>query len=159
MDILSHGLWGATILRERRFVWWAFLSGMAPDLLGSGGAFVYLLSIGEFWGTGTWQLLPKWAREVYHFHHGVLGAALYFYILSIFVRSFRLLILPYFLHVLMDALVHTNDSIDRLLYPIALNTGIHGLNWWEHWWIMALSVGGLVFVNVFLWLRKRDTDQ
>ena len=156
MDILSHGLWGATIIRQRKLVWWGFLSGMMPDILGSGGAFMYLLSIGEFWGTGTWQLLPAWAKELYHFHHSLLSVALYFLVLTLFLREYHALILPYLLHVVMDAFVHANDSIDRLLYPVALNVGIHGLNWWEHWWIVALNGASLIIINIVIIFRRRS---
>ena len=154
MDILSHGLWGATLLRKRELVWWAFLAGVAPDILGSGGAFVYLLSVGKLWGTGTWQLLPVWAKELYHFHHSLLSVLVYFFILTVVLRKYRLLILPYLLHILMDAVVHANDMVDRLFYPGEFGTNLGGLNWWEHWWIMALNVSGLILLNFFLWFRS-----
>lgn len=156
MDILSHGLWGATILRERKVVWWAFLAGIAPDVLGSGSAFVYLLTIGKFWGTGMWRLLPGWTKELYHFHHSLLGVLVYFMALSLFLRNYRLLILPYALHVLMDAFTHSNDSLDRLFYPLEAGANIHGLNWWEHWWIMALNGASLIIINAVLILRRRS---
>ncbi|MBI3440463.1 MAG: hypothetical protein HY052_01440 [Proteobacteria bacterium] len=157
MDILSHGLWGATILRNRKVVWWAFLSGMAPDILGSGGAFIYLLTIGKFWGTGTWQLLPPWAKELYHFHHSLLAALIYFLLLRCISRRHGILILPYLLHILMDAFTHATDGGGRLLYPLHTSLGISGLNWWEHWWIMALNIAGLAVVNGFFWLRGKQS--
>src|SRR5712692_3868376 len=154
MDILSHGLWGATIVRRRKLVWWAFLSGMLPDVLGGGVGFVYLLSVGEFWGRGTWQLLPDWAKASYAFHHSLLGAGLYFLLLLLFLPDYRILILPYLLHIIMDTFVHANDMIGRLLYPLSVNSGLHGLNWWEHWWILALNIFFLVSINVILFFRR-----
>lgn len=159
MDILSHGLWGVTILRDRKTMWWAFLSGMAPDLLGSGGAFIYLLTIGEFWGTGTWQLLPPWAKELYRFHHSLLAVLVYFLAFYFISIRYSILILPYLLHVLMDTLVHANDMSNRLFYPLEPSIGIYGLNWWEHWWIVALNVAGLLAINLFLWFRRRKLSQ
>ena len=155
MDVLSHGLWGATILRDRKLIWWAFLSGMLPDLLGSGSGFIYLLTIGEFWGRNTWQLLPDWSRELYRLHHSLLSVAVYFVLLTIFLRNYPMLILPYLLHVLMDVPVHATDMMNRLFYPLVVDSGVYGLNWWEHWWIEAANFCALVIINLVLFLRRR----
>lgn len=166
MDILSHGLWGATVLRpfrkgedKRKFLLWAMLAGMAPDILGSGAAFIYLLMIGEFWGEGTWQFLPQWTRELYHFHHSLLSVVVYWAILFIVVREYDILILPYLFHVLLDGVTHDTNLLNRLFYPAVFDYGIHGLNWWEHWWIMGLNVVGLLLVNAFFFLRKKSGSQ
>lgn len=155
MDILSHGLWGATILRQRRLVWWALLAGMAPDILGSGSAFVYLLTVGKFWGTDTWQYLPQWTRELYHVHHSLLSVVLYWLILLAFLRRYDILIIPYLFHVLLDGFTHDTNILNRFLYPLAVEAGMHGLNWWEHWWIMALNAAGLAAVNLLFVVRRR----
>ena len=156
MDIISHGLWGATLVRKRNLFWWTFLAGMAPDILGSGPAFLYLLTIGKFWGTETWQLLPQWTRESYHFHHSILSVIIYYIILIIFLRRYSILIIPYLFHVVLDAFVHSTDMTNRLFYPLEPNAGIWGLNWWEHWWIVALNVGGLIVVNTIFLAQRRS---
>jgi hypothetical protein len=155
VDIFSHGLWGATILRKRKLAWWAFLVGMAPDLLGSGAAFIYLLTIGRFWGTDTWQYLPDWTKGMYHFHHSLLALLLYFVALYLISIRYSILLLPYAFHILLDAFTHENNIFNRLFYPGVYEMNLRGLNWWEHWWIMALNVSALVGINAFFFLRKR----
>ena len=155
MDILSHGLWGATIVRRRKFVWWAILAGMAPDILGSGPAFVYLLTIGKFWGTGTWQYLPQWTKDCYLFHHSLVAVLIYWAVLFVFAREYDILILPYLFHVFLDVFTHDTIMVNRLFYPNHVESGVQGLNWWEHSWIMLLNAAALILINAFLIIRRR----
>lgn len=159
MDILTHGLWGATILRRRKGVWWAFLAGTVPDLLGSTPAFIYLLTMGKFWGTDTWQYLPQWTREVYHFHHSFLSVVLYGVVVSVAARGYVVLLIPYAFHVLLDGFTHSTDIVNRLLYPTVFDVCIHGLNWWEHGWIVAVNVAALLLINVALVARRHRRNQ
>lgn len=159
MDILSHGLWGATIVRKRKLVWWALLAGMAPDILGSAAAFVYLLTIGKFWGTASWQYLPQWTKDLYLFNHSLLAVLIYWIVLFVFAREYDILILPYIFHVLLDVFTHDTIMLNRLFYPAVFQSGMQGLNWWQHWWIMGLNIAGLALINGFLFIRRRIANR
>ena len=157
MDILSHALWGATVIRTRPLLYWAFLTGAAPDILGSGPGFLYLLSVRHrMWSVGTWPLLLPWMQDNYHLWHSLVGSAFFFIFLLFFSQRFWILILPYLLHIFMDVLTHRGNGWQRMLFPFkftAVST-ISGINWWESWWVWPLNLGLLVAVNGIIEYRK-----
>ncbi|MFH1866504.1 MAG: hypothetical protein ABIJ81_00235 [Patescibacteria group bacterium] len=159
MDIFSHALWGATIIRKRSMIWWAALAGALPDILGSGPGAIYLLIIHQrFWGVNIWQLLPDWATANYHLWHGLVGVLIILLILWLIGRYWLILIFPYLLHVTIDLFTHQGDILHRLFYPI-LPYSIErqvGINWWEVGWVWLVNFGLLLLINIiFLFRRKK----
>ncbi|MDO8469519.1 MAG: hypothetical protein Q7S84_00675 [bacterium] len=170
MDLLSHALWGATIVRKRHLVWWAALFGALPDLVGSAPGFLYLLfARGILWGTDTWQLMPAWTHDAYHLSHSLLGIAVVAVTLACVgkwharttdtVRSggWLILILPFSFHIVLDLFTHVTDPLARLLFPFVAWDAAHviGVNWWESGWIIATNIATLILMNAFLWRRWR----
>ena len=159
MDLLSHALWGATIVRRKQFVWWAALFGALPDILGSGPGFLYLLfARGIIWGTNTWQAMPEWTRDAYHLSHSLLGVAIIAVLLLCIGRRWLLLLIPFSFHIVLDLFTHVTDPLARLLFPfVAWDAArVIGVNWWESEWIIAANVATLILVNAFLWRRGRS---
>ncbi len=158
MDLVSHALWGATVVRKRPFVWWAALFGALPDLLGSAPGFFYLLfARGILWGTGTWQFMPQWTRDAYHLSHSLLGLIIVAVALAAVGKRWLVFALPYAVHLTLDLVTHVTDPFARLLFPFMPweTARVVGVNWWESWWIMA-NAFVLIAVNLFLWQRRRS---
>ncbi|MFA4937449.1 MAG: hypothetical protein WC575_04175 [Patescibacteria group bacterium] len=158
MDIFSHALWGATIIRKKPLIWWAALVGALPDLLGSGPGFFYLLIIrNQFWGANIWQLLPTWAIVDYHFWHSLVSVLILLIILWLLGRRWLVLIFPYLLHLLIDLFTHQGDALYRLFYPLLSYSSERsgGINWWDVSWIWWINVGLLLIINFVLWFRKK----
>ena len=158
MDVLSHALWGATIIRKKPLVWYAALFGALPDILGSGPGFLYLLVVrGIIWGTDTWQLMPEWTHDAYHLSHSLLGIAIVAIALACVGRRKLVLLVTYAFHVAIDLATHVTDPLARLLFPFVPWDAAHviGMNWWESWWIIAANAGALLAVNMLLWRQKR----
>ncbi len=158
MDIISHALWGATVVRKKPLLWWAALTGAAPDLLSNGIAFLYLLfAHGRLWSTTTWPLLPPTLKSLYSLTHSLIGLAIVAGLFLLFERRYFVLVLPYALHLAMDLMSHRGDFLYRLLYPLVEYDAnrITGLNWWEHWWLWASNLALLVVVNLVVhWHHK-----
>jgi len=150
MDIFSHALWGATIVRTKTLVFGALLAGAAPDLLGSGPGFLYLLlAHHRIWSTTTWILLPGWMVGNYHLWHSLLGAGIFFMLLLFLAERFWILILPFLLHIFVDLFTHQGYIWYRLFFPFVrydINR-ISGINWWEHRWIWVTNFGLLILIN------------
>lgn len=157
MDLVSHALWGSTIIRRKPYVWWALFFGAAPDLLGSGpGVFYLLLVQHRFWSSTTWPLLPQALKDNYHFWHGLLATVIVFLAIVIIKQKAWFLILPYLLHIGMDLFTHVTDVSSSLFFPfVKYNSNrLISLNWWEHSWILAINILLLVIINLYLWSRK-----
>lgn len=159
MDIFSHAVWGATLVRKRPLVWWALLFGAGPDILGSGPGALYLLVVkGVFWGTNTWQLMPDFFRQNYAFWHSILGIAAIAIFLLIAGRRYLMLLLPFSFHVLLDLFTHETDILSRLFHPFTpyLPERVVGANWWESSWMLWVSTALLIGINLLVLLKSKN---
>jgi hypothetical protein len=158
MDIVSHALWGGTIVRKRPLLWWAFFFGALPDIISTGiGSIYYFFKTGSFLPENWWALLPTWSKNLYFWSHSVFGAAIILAILFFIGKRFTVLILPYLLHIGMDLFAHKGDQLSRLLYPLVRYKmeRVSGLNWWEHSWIWLANIALLIGINLFLWYKNK----
>ncbi|MDI6821243.1 MAG: hypothetical protein QMD65_03700 [Patescibacteria group bacterium] len=162
MDIVSHALWGVTVIRKKPLVWWALIFGILPDILSTGlGGIFLLFRYGSFWPENGWSLLPEWIKILYHINHSLLGVLIMFAILTVISRKILLLIIPYVLHIVIDLFTHEGDIIYRLFMPlINYNPNrVLGLNWWEHSWIWWLNIILLISANLIIWLIRRRREK
>lgn len=161
MDIISHALWGATVVRKKHLVWWAVLVGAAPDLLSNGVAFFYLLiAHSQLWSASTWPLLPSILKNAYNVTHSIVGVAIVAGLFFLFWKRYMILVIPYVLHVAMDLFAHEGNVINRLLFPFQESTiAVYGLNWWEQWWIWWINVALLVVVNFIFFIKEKSVIQ
>ena len=158
MDLISHGLWGIAITNKKVNPILAFFSGSLPDLVSSGLGFVYLLIYkGVFWSTNTWSLLPLWIQTLYYFSHSLLGAITFFIIITIF-RWPKILLLPYLFHLFLDVFTHAGSPINRLVFPLEINSTFHvTTNWWDNYWLIIIN-WALLLILLF-WQNKRPSGQ
>lgn len=158
MDIVSHALWGGTIIRKKPYLWWAFFFGAAPDILGSGPGFLYLLfSRHILWSSATWPLLPQILKDNYFLWHGLFAAAIVSLAIFIIRREAWFLILPYLLHSFVDIFTHQADPLSRLFSPFVSydSNRVLGLNWWESAWIWWLTTALLTSINLLIAYKNR----
>jgi hypothetical protein len=85
MDVLSHGLWGTALfgLRSQQEWRWAFLLGMAPDVIAF-GPFV----VAQMLGKASWPDFPPYVYEAYNFTHSIVVWAAIMGTVWLFVGKF-----------------------------------------------------------------------
>lgn len=157
MDIISHGIWGSTIIRRPKMVILAFISGTLPDLASTVAGFLYLQFSKGPTLAFNWNTLPAWSTYLYSFTHSLLGLSIFSVLLIVLARRYLLLIIPYALHLLLDLFTHAGDPLERLFYPwIKYNSArAWGFNWWEHPWTSLLNWGVILIINIGLFAYYR----
>ncbi|MBU1148930.1 metal-dependent hydrolase [Patescibacteria group bacterium] len=155
MDIISHAVWGATIIREQPQVWWAALFGALPDFWASIPVLLYLKKNKwrKFNNKEIWAEAKK--NSMYltfdYISHSLFTASVFAYIVFQFFPSYWYITIPYFVHIVLDVFVHRGKWGVRLFYPLS-NWHINGVNWWETKWISAVNWTVLIAVNLIIWL-------
>jgi len=158
MDIISHGVWGATIIRQPKLLIPAIVSGFLPDLISTVAGFFYLQVTQGLNLTFVWSALPAWSRDLYGYSHGFLGLAVFSGILILFAKRYWILICPYALHIFLDLFTHRGDPLARLLYPfLDYNPQrLLGWNWWEYPYMSVINWALLIVINVaFIFYYRR----
>ncbi len=157
MDIFSHALWGATIIRKKELIPWALFLGAAPDLLGSGPAFFYLLFNNLLQEKKLWAVLPDFLRSNYSFWHSLLGIFLVFLLILMVKRKYWFLTFPYLFHVFLDFFTHEIDILARLFFPFVKYNPLRvmGFNWWEHKTIIFINFFLLIGINLIIWYKNK----
>lgn len=146
MDIIWHGLSGALALKivnKKSSFGLGFLIGALPDILGGTGPFFYSLIS---YRTLFWHA-PQFLINLYFFVHSLIFCLILLLIFLLFRKP--ILIIPYFLHIVVDFLTH-RSSFNRLFFPIDLKINLEiGINWWENHFIFLgfyLLLGLMYFV-------------
>lgn len=160
MDMISHGVWGMTIVRQKNLLIPAFITGALPDLISTVPGFIYVqLTQGLTW-TFAWSALPAWSTGLYDLSHSLLGLALFSLFMIIFFRRYLILIWPYAFHLLLDLFTHQNDLLYRLGYPWVHydQARVVGFDWWEHPWISVINWLLIIIVNLalVLWTKNKN---
>lgn len=159
MDIFSHALWGATVIRKRNLLWPALLFGAGPDILGGAPRILLVFfTTGQHWAGYTWQMLPDIIKDNYFVWHSIFGCLLVFIGIILFKRKYWFLIFPYLIHIIIDTVTHTGDILYRLLYPFIdyVPSRVVASNWWEDTRLWVASTAFLILVNlVILFIHER----
>jgi len=162
MDIISHGIWGATIVRRPKLLIPILLSGFLPDLISTVIGFFYLQITEGINLTFIWNSLPAWSQVLYGYSHSLVGLVIFSILIIIFARNYLILIIPYAFHIFLDLFTHVSDPLVRLFYPfVNFNSDrLWGINWWEHSWISIVSWTLLILINFGLFFyHKRQKEK
>lgn len=157
MDLISHGVWGATIVRRPKLLFPAFISGALPDLISTVAGFVYLQITQGLTLTFAWSALPAWSQYLYFYGHSLFGLVIFSALIIIFTRHAKILILPYAFHIFLDLFTHVGDPLARLFYPWINSSPerLWGTNWWEHPEVSVINWTLLIIVDVWLIIYYR----
>ena len=73
MDTMAHGLWSFAVFHKKKYVWWAVLFGVLPDLLSFGIIFIMNILNGNFTkGRPSLSSLPGWLDSAYNMTHSLI---------------------------------------------------------------------------------------
>jgi hypothetical protein len=172
MDLLAHAGYSATIcsrtglagglrgLPGKRWyqditAWLSIFFGFLPDILSMWLPFIIFFASdrsGNFFHyfDGHWLV-------VYRYMHSLITACILSIIILFLRRTLFVPSLAYALHLLCDAVSHSEGKFQTMpLYPFS-EWGINGIAFWRHLWFMAVYWIVLVAVWIFLiiWRRQR----
>lgn len=158
MDIISHGVWGTTIIRKPKLFIPIFISGLLPDLISTVIGFVYLQIVNGFDLNFNWGLLPDWSRVLYSYSHSIVGLIIFSILIMIFARHYLILIFPYAFHIFLDLFTHVSDPLARIFYPFVEydSSRLWGINWWEYPWTSIVSWWLLIVINVGFYIYHKN---
>ena len=107
MDVLSHGLWALAIFWGTSYRWWAFLIGMAPDLLSFGPFFVERIATGTMtFGRPAGRVIPEYLHTLYNISHSFITWAIIGLILYVVWRKYWPIVLAACAHLALDIPTH-----------------------------------------------------
>ncbi|MCH7492694.1 metal-dependent hydrolase [Patescibacteria group bacterium] len=149
MDVMSHAVWGATIVRKRPEMWWAAFIGALPDLLTALYGLIrfkgkYLLYMSNLRLTAN---KDDTYFKVYYFFHSLLPISVVAIVIYFMAPSYLILVLPYYFHIFLDVFTHRGIWGTRLFYPIS-NFHFHGRDWWKNRWISIINWSMLIVINL-----------
>jgi len=150
--MISHGVWGTTIVRRPKLLVPAFISGLLPDLISTVAGFFYLQITQGPNFVFVWSALPTWSRVLYGYSHGLLGLAIFSSLIIIFTRRYWILIYPYAFHIFLDLFTHSGDPFVSLFYPLLdyNSQRLWGWNWFEHPLASVINWTLLIIINIGL---------
>jgi len=163
MDFIAHGLWGGVAFgRKNKRSWgWAFLWGMAPDLIAFGPAMLIGIFTGDYFGWARYPLdgIPKtaasaWSYHGYHVSHSLTIWACIVLALTLWRKQFPWLYAASALHILCDIPVHALRYFPTpYLWP--LHTPMHDGTPWANPLFMLVNYVLIVSTYVALYTYKR----
>src|SRR6185436_4595384 len=114
MDTLAHGLWGGAVFGQKKREWkWAFVLGMAPDLLSFGPFFLTRFGdIASRWAHRTFEppdphIIPAYVYHAYNVTHSLVMWALLFGLVWAWKRRVYWPLAAWALHILCDIPTHS----------------------------------------------------
>ncbi|RLG90174.1 MAG: hypothetical protein DRO36_06540 [Candidatus Hecatellales archaeon] len=154
MDSVSHAAWGATIIRKLPHVWWAVFFGLLPDIIW--GVYWALKYRGQSFNRGLEvRNSPENLEvhfQVYYFVHSLIPITVVTIIIYLVAPSYTIVVIPYYLHIIMDIFTHQGVWATRIFYPLS-DFYFEGRDWWRNRWISIGNWLALVVINliIFIW--------
>jgi len=153
MDSVSHAVWGATIIRKAPYLWWAAFFGILPDLIW--GVYWALVFRSQSFKKGIENRLDVNIRsahfKVYYFVHSLIPISVVAVIIYLVSPSFTIVVIPYYIHIIMDIFTHRGVWATRIFYPIS-DFHFEGMDWWRNQWISVGNWIAIVVVNIILFI-------
>lgn len=142
MDILSHSLLGAAVVRDKHLLLPALIFGAGPDLLNGIPTWLAMTSLlrreGKTWHevlkflliSEEWQKAPRWTKISYNYIHSLFLGAIIFILLYLIYPPWLVLMKAWFLHLVLDFFTHTSWFSIKPLYPLS-DWQMDFFNWFE----------------------------
>lgn len=142
MDIVSHALLGAAIVKDQNLLVPALAFGAGPDILNGIpvhiAMFRRLRNEGKSWrdifsallNPQWWLTAPTWTHASYLHMHSLFFAGLISLALYIIHPPWLILMKAWFLHIGIDIFTHREWFATRPFYPLS-NWHVDAFNWFE----------------------------
>ena len=146
MDTFAHGFWSWLIYHKRKWVWWAVLFGVLPDLLSFGVYIVYNIITGNFVpGRPRLEAIPNYVHVSYNITHSLVVFAAIFLLIYLLTKKWYWPFTAWALHSVIDLPTHTTRFFPTpILWPIS-SFAFDGISWGSSWF-MALNYFAIILV-------------
>ena len=154
MDIFAHGLWSYAIFHNKKYVWWATLFGVLPDILSFGILFFVNIFKNNFHrGLPQIETLPKWLFVAYNFTHSLVLFIVILLVIFLITKNWYWPLLAWAIHILIDIPTHSTRFFPTpFLWPISSYV-FNGISWATPWF-MLVNYGSLIIVFILIYVKK-----
>jgi len=153
MDSFSHAVWGATIIRKVPYLWWAAFFGILPDIIW--GVYWALRYRGKGFKKGLEVRNSEGGLgihfKVYYLVHSLVPITVVTAIMYLMVPAYTIVVIPYYLHIIMDIFTHRGVWATRLFYPFS-DFHFEGKDWWKNKWISVGNWAALLIINLIIFI-------
>jgi len=158
MDILSHALWGATIVRDKKLLPLVIGSSLLPDAGCLPDVFVVLRTYYQGYKKGVrrtfrefltdWKEIPSRVVvfDFYYFFHSFFTWLMLTVILFLVGKDYLVISLVYFFHLVIDLPTHREA---RPFFPFS-NFRIKGVYFLDNKWVFLVNILLLILVNAVI---------
>jgi len=158
MDILSHALWGATIVRDKELLPLVIGGSLVPDAGSLPQVFEVLRVYYRDYKKGVKrnfrELLTDWkeipSREsvfsIYYFFHSFFTWLVFTVILFLIAKDYLIISLCYFLHLIIDLPTHREA---RPFFPFS-KFRLKGIYFLDDWRVFLINIFLLVIINLII---------
>jgi len=158
MDILSHALWGATIVRDKELLSLVIGGSFLPDVGCLPDVFVVLRTHYKDYRKGVkrtfrefltdWKEIPSRAAvfDLYYFFHSFFTWLILTVVLFLVGKDYLVISLVYFIHLIIDIPSHQEA---RPFFPFS-NFRIKGVYFLDNKWVFLVNILLLILVNVVI---------
>jgi len=178
MDTFAHGLWAGALAKglnkrgekhRRLNVWATALWGIFPDIFAFGLPFIFVVwsvvfggaSFADFGGhppvaepmSGDTLAVFQLSNAFYNVSHSLVVFAVVFFSVWVHFKEFRLELLGWFVHILIDIPTHTYAFFPTPVFWPIFDWKFDGFSWGQPWF-MILNYTLLLLAYGFL-LTKR----
>lgn len=160
MDILSHALWGATIVRNRELLPLVIGVSVFPDVGSLPQVFEVLDNYYKDYQKGVKrnfkQLLTDWknikpskfAVSFYYFFHNIFVWLAITILLFLVAKNYLVISFVYLLHLIIDLPTHREA---RPFFPFS-KFRLKGIYFLDNKWVFVVNILLLIIVNVFIFI-------
>ena len=138
MDIFAHFLWIYILFYKYKYLNWALLFAILPDLLSWGIYSVYALaSKTQHFGKPHLAQIPRWVHTLYGITHSIFIFILVFVAVWISIKELPIFLLPWIIHILIDIPTHSRNFLPTpFLWPFS-SWQFPGISWGSRWFMIA----------------------
>ena len=156
MDTLAHGLYGGMIAGWEKRFGWAFLLGMAPDLL-SFGPYIALRVVSGTMHSGRPSLnsIPDWVYSAYNVTHSLIIMGVVLALVWYLNKSFAVTFSAWIIHIVFDIPTHSKEFFPTpFIWPLS-NYTVDGFSWGQSWFMLINYSALLALATAFIIARHR----
>lgn len=158
MDILSHALWGATIVRDKELLPLVIGGSLLPDAGCLPDVFIVLRTYYQDYKKGVrrsfrklltdWKEIPSRVAvfNFYYFFHSFFTWLMLTFVLFLVAKDYLIVSLIYLIHLIIDIPTHREA---RPFFPFS-QFRLKGVYFLDNKWVFLANIILLVIVNVVI---------